>query len=374
MPHVICAFLDMSKFIPLVFSAVLALSACSEPNTNLPASQTQTESDYAKLSGQTMGTSYHISFKNNGLDTNAIQRQIDDKLITINKSMSTYDDTATIMAFNRAKAGEVIAIDDDFKKVLADSRTIFKASDGAFDPTVMPLVLLWGFGKELTTERLNNPPSKDEIAKVRTLIGLDKVLDDADGIKKATDGVGLDFSAIAKGYGVDKVAQVLSENGVSDYMVEIGGEVATKGNNPNGKAWTIGIDMPTINSTVTNRELLTALPLNNDHLATSGSYRNFLEYNGVHYSHTIDPKTAYPVVGSALSVTVLASTTALADGWATALSAMPMEQAINLAEKENLAVLFVGHKGTNKHQFPFVIVQSSAFKAKFPQLNLPAEK
>lgn len=344
------------------------LVACNHSN-----SPQSTQADYAKIAGQTMGTSYHISFKNNNLDINTIQQQIEDRLVQINKSMSTYDDTATIMVFNRAKAGEVVAIDDDFKQVLADSRAIYKASNGSFDPTVMPLVSLWGFGKNLTAERLTNPPKSDEIEVAQALIGLDKVIDKPEGIVKSVDGVGLDFSAIAKGYGVDVVAKVLENNGINDYMVEIGGEVATRGNNPDGKVWTIGIDMPTTSSTVENRELLTALPLHNDHLATSGSYRNFLEYDGVLYSHTIDPKTAKPVAGSAVSVTVLADTTAIADGWATALSAMPMEQAVQLANAQHLTVLFVGYKNKTT-QKPYIIVQSDTFKAKFPQLALPSEK
>lgn len=358
----------MPKFAPLMLSCLLVLTACNPPS-DVKNPQTAQMGAYAKLSGQTMGTSYHISFKNNGLDSAVLQKQIDDKLFAINKSMSTYDDTATIMAFNRASAGQVIAIDDDFKKVLADSRIIFEKSGGAFDPTVMPLVALWGFGKELTADRLNNPPSDEQIAKVRTVIGLDKVIDRENGIEKAVDGVGLDFSAIAKGYGVDVVAKVLADNGIADYMVEIGGEVATFGKNPDGKAWTIGIDMPTTNSTVQNREILTALPLTDDHLATSGSYRNFLVYDGVQYSHTIDPKTAYPVQGSALSVTVLHDSTALADGWATALSAMPMDRAIKTANEQQLSVLLVGQAG-DKLQ----IVQSEQFKSKFPHLNLPNEK
>lgn len=349
----------------------LPLSACNKQEMNVQAVKTEA---YVKLTGQTMGTSYHITFKNQGLDTQKLQQQIDERLITINKSMSTYDDTATIMTFNHAKSGEVIAIDDDFRQVLADSRTIYHASQGAFDPTVMPLVSLWGFGKELTAERLANPPSTEEIHAVSTLIGLDKVIDTQEGISKTVDGVGLDFSAIAKGHGVDVVAKVLRDNGVNDYMVEIGGEIATQGKNPDNKTWTIGIDMPAMNSTVQNREILTALPLTNDHMATSGSYRNFLEYNGVLYSHTIDPTTAAPVMNAAVSVTVLADSTALADGWATALSAMPMDKAIEVANTQNITALFIGHKDPNKHQPPFIIVQSNAFQQKFPQLNLPSEK
>lgn len=361
----------MPKFTPLIlaFAAALILTACNQAPSATPPQSTQGQSAYAKLHGKTMGTSYNISFDNEAkLDTTKLQQIIDEQLIAINKSMSTYDDTATIMAFNRADIGQVIEIDTDFQKVLADSRVIFEKSGGAFDPTVMPLVSLWGFGKELTAERLSNPPTDDEIAKARESIGLDKVVG-TDKIQKTHTGVGLDFSAIAKGHAVDKVADILAKQGINSFMVEIGGEIATRGKNPDGKTWTIGIDKPIAGSTVQNRELLTALPLGDDHMATSGSYRNFLEYNGVQYSHTIDPKTAYPVKDSAHSITVLADTTALADGWATALSAMPMEQAVDLAEKENLAVLFVG-KNTDKLN----IVQSSAFKIKFPKLNLPSKQ
>lgn len=289
-----------------------------------------------------MGTSYHISFEiPKSADVPSIQADIDARLLQINKSMSTYDDTATIMAFNRAKAGERIVIDDDFAKVLDDSYLIYKQSQGAFDPTVQPLVLLWGFGKNLTIERLQSPPSSEQIHTVKSIIGLDKVHKDGSEIYKDADDVGLDFSAIAKGYGVDVIANTLKSKGVSNYMVEIGGEVATAGVNDKGKPWQIAIDKPTQDSTVSNREILTTLALHNDHMATSGSYRNQLQWQGISYSHSINPHTAHPVANGAPSVTVLHDSTALADGWATALTAIPQDDAIALADAAHIKALFV---------------------------------
>lgn len=297
---------------------------------------------YQKIEGQTMGTSYHITFYSpNPLDKTALQAQVDARLHAINQSMSTYDDTATIMAFNRADKDTPIAIDDDFVQVFNDSQQIYQDSNGAFDPTVKPLIDLWGFGKTLTLERLNAPPSQKEITDVYGYIGLDKITLNGNILQKSNDNVALDFSAIAKGYGVDVVADTLKAQGVTDYMVEIGGEVATLGQNAKGKPWQLAIDTPTPNSTASNRTILTTITGNKLNMATSGNYRNQLEWQGVSYSHTINPLTAHPVADGAPSVTVLHDTTALADGWATALTALPQTDAIALAERMGIKALFI---------------------------------
>lgn len=367
--------------IVLLLALTALLAACQKPN-NPASSQTTDQStsspptlsnladsqlSYHKITGQTMGTSYHISFAApQNADITALQQQIDSRLVAINKSMSTYDDTATIMAFNRAKAGERIVIDEDFAQVLRDSYGIYQASDGAFDPTVQPLVLLWGFGKNLSVERLQAPPSSDEINAARLLIGLDKVHQENNAIYKDLDGVGLDFSAIAKGYGVDVIANTLAQQGISNYMVEIGGEIATAGVNDKGKAWQIAIDKPIMDSTASNREILTTLALYNDHMATSGNYRNHLQWQGVNYSHTINPHTAHPVADGVPSVTVLHDSTALADGWATALTAVPQTDAIALAERANIRALFVLKNGDD-----WQLVHSPAMQAHLAKNNQP---
>lgn len=325
----------------VIVALTISASACQQPPT------------YQSLEGKTMGTSYHISFEMpKNTDLASIQASIDKRLLDINKSMSTYDDTATIMAFNRAKVGEKVHIDPDFIQVLNASKTIYQASKGAFDPTVMPLVSLWGFGKEMRIDRLQSPPTPAEIDQARSLIDFDSVVLQGNQLSKNKAGVALDFSAIAKGYGVDVVADVLkSEYKINNYMVEIGGEVATLGKNAKGQAWQLGIDEPVINSSVSNRNTIALIrepKQGKINLATSGNYRNSLVYNGVRYSHTIDPDTGSPVVNGASSVTVVHDTTALADGWATALTAMPYEKALKTAQDNQLAVLFIVHQDMSK--------------------------
>lgn len=324
----------MKKVAMSLFLVLAGLTAC------------QQKPNYQKIAGQTMGTSYHITFATpQNANLEQIQQRIDARLQEINKSMSTYDDTATIMAFNRAKAGEIITIDKDFIKVFLDSKQVYQASKGAFDPTVMPLVSLWGFGREKRIDRLQSPPSEQEIQTTKNLIDFNSIILTDDKLSKQKDGIALDFSAIAKGYGVDVVADVLkNEYKITNYMVEIGGEVATLGKNPQGDFWQLGIDEPVLDSSVQNRQTIAVLSGKDTgtlHLATSGNYRNSLELKGIRYSHTIDPSTASPVVGGASSVTVLHDSTALADAWATALTAMPYEKALQLAKDNDLAVLFI---------------------------------
>ena len=320
----------------IAISSVLMLSAC------------QQKPDYDNLSGETMGTSYHISYQlPKGADEAAIQAAIDKRLQDINDSMSTYQADSTISKFNQLGKDTPIAIDADFSHVLQASRQVYELSGGAFDPTVMPLIETWGFGSTMTVERLQSPPTALEIAQAKALVDFDSVIQKDDSIYKTKDGVGLDFSAVAKGYGVDVIADVLKNTyQIRNYMVEIGGEVATSGVSAQQQPWQIAIDAPIEGSTVSTRQAMAVIrqPINNGAsmaLATSGNYRNSVVFDGKHYSHTIDPTTGEPIVGGAPSVTVAAETVALADAWATALTAMPYEKALAMAKEHNIAALFV---------------------------------
>ncbi|MEN6669481.1 FAD:protein FMN transferase [Psychrobacter sp. B38] len=332
--------------------------------------------DYNYLSGETMGTSYHISYQlPDDADEEAIQASIDERLQQINTSMSTYQADSTISTFNRADKDTPIAIDADFSRVLDVSRIVYEQSSGAFDPTVMPLVETWGFGSTMTVDRLQSPPTAAEIAQAKALVDFEGVMQKDQTIHKSKDGIGLDFSAVAKGYGVDVIADVLKDKyQIRNYMVEIGGEIATSGVNNQQQPWQIAIDAPIQGSTVSERQTISAIrqPINTGnqmHLATSGNYRNSVMFDGKRYSHTIDPTTGDPIAGGAPSVTVAAESVALADAWATALTAMHYKKALALAKEKNLAVMFVvladGVKMDDAHDSvdDWQVVQTPAMQA-----------
>lgn len=350
------SFFSQSNKLMRIFVAIFtiaAISACTKTPT------------YQKLEGQTMGTSYHITFEvPKNLAVSDVQNSIEKRLAQINASMSTYDKNSTISKFNTLPAGQTIQIDSDFIKVLDDSRTIYDKSGHAFDPTVYPLVELWGFGSKMSAERLQNPPSDDNINATKDKVGLDKITLNGNQLSKTADGVGLDFSAIAKGYGVDVIAGVLKNDyKINNYMVEIGGEVATSGLNHKGKSWTLAIDAPIMGSTVSTRQIATTVsapsgqPL---HIATSGNYRNMLRYGDHMYSHTINPTSAQPVQNSAPSVSVIHHSVALADGWATALSAVPFQEALSMANRQQIQAIFITNDSA-----PFAITYSDAYRQAF---------
>ena len=202
------------------------------------------------------------------------------------------------------------------------------------------MVNLWGFGPSFNED---NIPARSAIKVALERTGYQKVLIDAGKqlIKKTTEDVYLDFSSIAKGYGVDRLAILLDKWGYTDYMIEIGGEIRVQGVNKKGIAWLIAVEKPDS----TQRDIQKILSLDDISLATSGDYRNYFEKEGVRYSHTINPLTGWPVKHQLVSVTVLADSSMKADGWATALLAIGVEKGYDLAIKNQLSVLFI-----TKHQ------------------------
>lgn len=362
--------LSSSNTVRATLSGVVSLASA------LSLSACQQTPDYNYLSGETMGTSYHISYQLPAdADEAAIQTSIDERLQQINDSMSTYQADSTISQFNRVSKNTPITIDADFERVLDISQTVYQQSGGAFDPTVMPLVDTWGFGSTMTVERLQSPPTALEIAQAKALVDFESIVQKEQTLYKTKEGVGLDFSAVAKGYGVDVIADVLKDKyQIRNYMVEIGGEVATSGVNNQQQPWQIAIDAPIQDSTVSERQTISAIrqPINTGnqmHLATSGNYRNSVIFDGKRYSHTIDPTTGRPIAGGAPSVTVAADSVALADAWATALTAMPYQKALTLAEEKNLAVLFVvlgdgaKREGSEDSTDSWQVVQTPAMQA-----------
>ncbi|MEZ5661986.1 MAG: FAD:protein FMN transferase [Burkholderiaceae bacterium] len=316
--------LGLLSLLPL--GAVLGTAGCTR------------EQAYLQFEGATMGTRYHIRFQppSAAFDAAALQMAVDARLDVLNASLSTYRADSVITAFNEAAPGKDVPIDADFERVLDLSRQVYQASGGAFDPTVGGLVNLWGFGWPKLEQPLTRLPAPEAIEAARGRF--EAVEQPAPGrlVKRAP--LRLDFSAIAKGYGVDLIAGVMQGQGIAHYMVEIGGEVATRGQGPAGGPWRIGIEAP--DPAVTGR-VLTRLHLSEAALATSGNYRNFFELEGRRFSHVIDPVSGYPVPRPPVSVSVLADNVALADAWATAFMVLDEVRGAEVAEANQLAVFWV---------------------------------
>ena len=269
------------------------------------------------FSGRTMGTTYRVKVVTGFFKSTAgLQEKIDKRLEEINQSMSTYLPESEISRFNRfAKAGEKFSISEDFIRVMQVAEKIHAVSSGAWDGTIGPVVNLWGFG---ATGRKTNMPGLQEIRQQLEKVGFHRIKRvEGRYLVKANPSVTLDFASIAKGYGVDQVADVIRSSGIENFLVEIGGEVFASGRKADGQSWRIGINTP--RKDAPTNQVYKAVSLEDRAMATSGDYRNFFEIDGIRYSHVIDPRNGYPVANGVVSVTITADTCTLADGLATAI-------------------------------------------------------
>jgi thiamine biosynthesis lipoprotein len=290
------------------------------------------------FSGPIMGTSFSIKASRipERVSIDNLQELILVRLQAINQRMSTYLKDSELSLLNTLPSTEPQIVSTELYTVLDAAQNISQLSAGAFDVTVGPLVNLWGFGPDIM---LYQAPKPEAITQLLAQIGYVKLqLNKKDlTVTKTLASLSIDLSALAKGYAVDEVARVLEEQGIKDYLVEIGGEIRLKGNNLQGKKWRIAIEKPIINK----RELEKVLAITGIAMATSGDYRNFFEQDGQRFSHTIDPRIGYPITHKLASVTVLAESCMLADAWATALMVLGPEEAYKMAEKQQLAVFFI---------------------------------
>lgn len=298
--------------LPLVAIAIIIAVAVMMGHKNEP---------YQRNSGLIFGTSYNITYQ----CAEDHKADIEKALNEVDASLSPFNDTSVITHVNR---NENVVLDKLFLDVFRLAQKINGDTDGAFDITVAPLVNAWGFG-------FKNGVNPDEkvIDSLRQVVGFQKVRLENDKIVKADSRVMLDCSAIAKGYGVDVVANLLRGFGIKNFMVEIGGEVVTSGVNPDRLPWRIGVTKPTDDSLSINNELQTVINVTDKAMATSGNYRNFYYKGGRKYAHTIDPKTGYPVQHSILSATVITDDCATADAYATSFMVLGMEKAKKVLER-----------------------------------------
>ncbi len=304
------------KFKFLLFLAIQVLISYCNPVSN---------GEYYKLQGFTQGTTYSLTYQHATLSD--LQAEIDSILRAFDSSLSSYDSTSIISGINRNVPG--VLTDSMFRAVFRESSRVYQVSGGAFDITLAPVINAWGFG----------PGRQQDVdsAMVDSLlqyVGMDKVSLLGDQVYKTDPHVKLNVNAIAQGYSVDVVSSYLEDLGCKNYMVEIGGEIRTRGMNPKGNFWRIGVDRPEEGNMIPGKQLQVIISMHNRSLATSGNYRKFYEKEGVMITHSIDPATGFPKASNLLSVSILAEKCMTADAYATACMVMGLEKAKNFVENQ----------------------------------------
>ncbi len=280
------------------------------------------------FSGNTMGTTYHVKVVSDYFaGVSHLDQKIKLCLEGINHSMSTYQKDSEISRFNALKdPAKPFKSTHDFYAVMTMAQDLYLQTEGAWDGTIDPLVRLWGFGRDGMQYQI---PEKEKIEKKLAQVGFDKIELLADQtLKKGEPAVKVDLASIAKGFGVDQVARLLRKNHITDFLVEIGGEIYASGRRKDGEKWQVGINQPRKNAPLD--AIYTVVEIENQAFATSGDYRNYIEINGKRYSHIIDPRTGWPVDNGVVSVSVLADNCAFADGLATAIMVMGAEKGLAL--------------------------------------------
>lgn len=314
-----------------------------------------------QFTGSIMGTSYHVSVimpSDDSAERDKIAQGIHQTLVDIDLKMSTYKPESELSRFNRAQPDEWFAVSDKTAQVVREALSISQLSGGAFDVTVGPLVNLWGFGPD---HRPSRTPSEAMLAEAFQRVGYQAVqarladpLQTPETALLKSKAVYIDLSAIAKGYAVDQVADYLTAQQLNQFMVEVGGEIRVKGLKPDGKPWRIAIEKPISDGQVVQ----SVIGVTDISIATSGSYRNYFEFEGQRYSHTIDPKTGRPITHKLASVTVLHPNCSTADALATTLMVLGPEAGFNFAQQHQLAVYMLV-----KSDRGFDELQTSEFKA-----------
>ncbi|PCI71355.1 MAG: hypothetical protein COB38_05905 [Gammaproteobacteria bacterium] len=289
------------------------------------------EKEYRQFIGFTMGTTYQITIESTQQEQIFLQQKIDARLIEINQLMSTYIKDSELSLFNQNDSGLCIPMSQENIFVIEQALAISKDTNGKFDITLDPLIKEWGFDTKQTNDHI---PSNKIIAKFLEQIGYSKLHIEKNCIQKELKSLSVNLSAIAKGYGVDQIAKLVVNQGVKNYLVEIGGETASKGQNSKFKNWRLAIEAPIEKF----RQIQKVFFPNDLGVATSGNYRNYFDKDGVRYSHTIDPTTGKPITHNLASVTVLHEQTMMADAYATAFMVMGAEESLVFAESKGLAI------------------------------------
>lgn len=330
------SYFDKAKYWFLILLAVITLTVwdCAK-------SSPKTSNALTVISGYATGSSYGIKLflpVGTKLTQKELEARIRNRLREIEYMMSVFINDSEISRFNRYQGTGWFSVSGETAYVADESLKVSRLSGGAFDITIAPLLNIWGFG---ITVPVNSLPVPALIAKMKKITGFNNlgVRLSPPALSKKMPGLCCSFSAVAQGYAVDDIALLLDKTGISSYMVEIGGEIKAKGRKPDDSLWRIGVAAPEKDQ----KKIQLALPLDNTAVSTSGDYQNYFEKNGRRYSHTIDPKTGYPITHSLASVTVIHPSCMHADAMATAIDVLGPDKGYDLALKEKLPVYLIIH-------------------------------
>jgi thiamine biosynthesis lipoprotein len=319
--------------IPIACGALLAVAAC----TNRPSE--------LALSGPTMGTVYSVKVADapQEVDAAEVRTAIDEVLAEIDRGMSVYRDDSEIARFNASKSVDWFAVSPDVAAVVGAALEVSELSEGAFDVTVAPLVAAWGFGPD----GARAAPDSGELAQISERVGFTKlhVRADPPALRKDVAELTVDLNGIAPGFAVDRLVERFIAMRIERFMIEIGGEVRTRGRNSKGEPWRVAIERPVD----VERSPYAIVQLEDAAVATSGEYRNYYVRDGQRYSHTIDPRTSRPIEHDLGSVVLIGSTATEVDAWATALNVLGPERGYELAQRRGLAAMFIKKDGSGWH-------------------------
>ncbi|PID65908.1 MAG: thiamine biosynthesis protein ApbE [Gammaproteobacteria bacterium] len=331
-------FTGQSSMLFFTFLLCFFFTGCEKP----PAIQA--------INGAAQGTTYSVKYwlnNDNNIDNNFLKQEVDKELARIDKLISNYRDDSVIEVFNQNHTANIpIILDKEILDLLIISADVHNKSKGCYDPTIKPLFQIWGF----SDDKLHIPDDK-AIAQAKQSIGFaDKLLRDNNSITKKVPTVTIDFSAIGQGYAVMKIADLLNQQGIQNYLVEIGGEMLVAGTKPENNPWRVGVEKPVPNSqkiseiiTLGRQDADNAQDAGGKHntaIMTSGTYRHYFDDNGTRYSHILDPRTGKPVTHDSVAVTVLLDNAAYADAWSTALLCLGSQEGLKVANDNAIPAIF----------------------------------
>jgi thiamine biosynthesis lipoprotein len=313
----------------LLILTVWWLASCSKP----PQVQV--------LSGHAQGTTWHVSvWKEGDVNIQRLQTSIQKEFERLDKTLSNYRPDSMIEGFNNNPTTAPVVVGAEIVGLVQRAREVGQASDHCYDLTMKPLFDLWGFSSEALT-----PPDDSSLKAQLQLVGVDKLLTISDSeLQKKTPLLKIDLSSIAQGYSVSRIAEVVEQAGIQNYLVEIGGELQTRGYKPDGSYWRIGMERP-LPGGRSVQKTLTIIQDKPVSVMTSGTYRHYFDVQGQRYSHVLDARTGRPVTHNTVSVTVINDDPTLADAWSTALLCLGSEDGVMAANRNGIAALFIAQQG-----------------------------